>query len=49
MDFAPSPVCLSVRKSKGSAMVEKISLRDFVHSRLPGLRSPYVPAWWLFK
>jgi hypothetical protein len=47
--FAPSPVYISVRKSKGSTTVEKISLRDFVQSKLPSLRSPFVPAWWLFK
>jgi len=47
--FAPSPIYLSVRKSKGSTMVEKISLRDFVESKMPSLHSPFVPAWWLFK
>jgi hypothetical protein len=49
MHFAPSPVYLSVRKSKGSAEAEKISLRDFMESKMPSLHLPFVPAWWLFK
>ena len=49
IQFAPSPVSLSVRKSKGSATVEQTSLRDFVQSKLPSLCLPFIPAWWLFK
>jgi hypothetical protein len=47
--FAPSPVYISVRKSKGSPSVERINLRDFVESKIPSLYLPFVPAWWLSK
>jgi hypothetical protein len=47
--FAPSPVYLPVRESKDSTVIKKISLRDFVESKLPSLRQPFIPAWWLFK
>jgi hypothetical protein len=47
--FATSPVYISVRKSKGSLSVERITLRDFVESKIPSLYLPFVPAWWLFK
>lgn len=46
--FAPSPVYISV-KSKCSPLVERITLRDFVESKIPTLYLPFVPAWWLSK
>lgn len=47
--FESSDVYLSVRKSTGSTQAKKISLRDFVELKLPSLRLPFVPVWWLFK
>ena len=47
--FAPSPVYISVRKLKGSPSVERITLQDFVQSKIPTLFLPFVPAWWLSK
>ena len=44
--FPPSSVQIITRTEKG---VEEISLRKFVEQKCPSLRSPFVPAWWLFR
>lgn len=44
--FPPSPVKITSRTEKG---VEEISFRKFVEKKCPSLRSPFVPAWWLFR
>ena len=44
--FPPSSVQITTRTENG---VKEISLRKFVEQKCPSLRSPFVPAWWLFR